>query len=83
MNIIDLPVKPKHEVNVFQCPLVAALQLAKKHNMTLQFCPKCVHASMHGASSTKKWSQFTIENEAAIAAVNECLDKFNKLTGAH
>ncbi len=84
MTIIDLPLsKPKHEVKAFQCQVYAAWKDAAEHNLTIQFCEKCVHASKHGASATVKYSKAEDKDHALVQAVNECLDKFNKLTGAH
>lgn len=70
-------------VKVTQCPLVTAMKLAQEHNVTLQFCPKCVHATIGATSCTVKYSVCLDKEEAAILAVNDCIDKFNKLTGKH
>lgn len=82
MNIIDLH-KPKHEINVFNCKVFTAWRDAMDNNLTIQFCEKCVHASKQGASATVKYSKSEDKDHALVQAVNECLDKFNKLTGAH
>lgn len=81
MNVINLT-KQKHEVKVIQCPLVTAMKLAQEHNITLQFCPKCVHATIGAVSCTVKYSHCDKE-QAAILAVQDCIDRFNKLTGNH
>jgi len=73
----------QNKVTVTQCPLVTAMQMAKKHNVTLQFCTACVHANIGHASSTVKWADVKNEDEAVILAVQDCIDKFNKLTGKH
>ncbi len=70
-------------IKVIQCPLVTAMKLAKQHNVTLQFCTACVHANIGHASATVKWSDVKNEDEAVILAVEDCIDKFNKLTGRH
>jgi hypothetical protein len=69
-------------VVVTQCPLVTAMKLAQEHNVTLQFCPKCVHATIGAVSCTVKYSHCDKE-QAAILVVQDCIDKFNKLTGKH
>ena len=82
MNIIELN-KPKHEVNVIQCRVFTAWRDAAEHNLTIQFCNACVHASKQGASATVKYSKAEDKDHALVQAVNECLDKFNKLTGVN
>ena len=70
------------KVKVIQCPLVTAMKLAQELNITLQFCPKCVHATIGAVSCTVKYSHCDKE-QTAILAVEDCIDKFNKLTGKH
>lgn len=82
MNVVDI-IKPKHEVNVFNCAVFTAWRDAMDNNLTIQFCNACVHASKQGASATVKYSKAEDKDHALVQAVNECLDKFNKLTGAH
>lgn len=80
-NVVDL-FADLHRVTVTQFPLVTAMKLAQEHNITLQFCPKCVHATIGAVSCTVKYSHCDKE-QAAILAVEDCIDKFNKLTGKH
>ncbi len=78
VHLFEETLKPK----VIQCPLVTAMKLAQEHNATLQFTPKCVHATIGMTCCTVKYSHCDKE-QAAILAIEDCIYKFNKLTGKH
>lgn len=78
--------KSKNIVNLFADMdqnnyLVKAVQIAQIHHITLQFCPKCVHASIGYACVTIKYAHTPDKNKAALLAVEGCLEKYNKLSG--
>lgn len=64
-----------------QCPLVTAMKLAQEHNVTLEFCPKCVHATIGYTCSTIQYAHVKDKDTAALMAVEECIDRFNQLSG--
>lgn len=60
-----------------------ALSLALDHNVTIQPCEKCVHATIGMTCCTVKYSHTKTKDDAALLAVQDCIDAFNKLTGKH
>lgn len=84
MNVIDLK-KPKHEINIDHCKFTTAMLDAMDSNMEIEYRNVCVVATLHKVCVVKKYSPDSRDSkkQAIIEAVNECLDKFNKLTGAH
>lgn len=79
-KIVDIFYGHRPKVTVTQCPRITAMELAQDHNMTLQFCEKCVHANIGGASATVKYSHTIDDKTALVMVVNECLDKYKSLT---
>lgn len=59
--------------------LATAMNMAKKHCITIEFHSKCVCATKRGHSECVKFSLFENEDDAVILAVNDCVDYFSGL----